>query len=256
MAVDEFGAGVATICRHVQWSECRTAPSIRLSACGGLLPVSSEQGSVQAVPRGAQWQPPRREAPKFDPPCCVHDCVLHAVLSVAHTAMGGLLMSLEEFNYIAEIVASVAVIASLIYVGRQVRDNTKATHAAAAQSFADTMNGYVGLINASPNLARVLDSAANGLNDLKRSEVIQFGAFLDQLMINAESLYYQNIDGVLDERLWDTYRHVIVDILSQKGTQEWWERRRHWFGQQFANAVDQLSSEVAAKPMHFASVET
>ncbi len=41
-------------------------------------------------------------------------------------------MTLEEFNYIAEIFASIAVVASLIYVGLGVRQNTAATQASIA----------------------------------------------------------------------------------------------------------------------------
>ncbi len=76
-------------------------------------------------------------------------------------------MSLEEFNYIAEIIASIAVIASLLYVGLQVKQNTEATRATAAQSFAEVDNGFVGLINTSNNLADILHRGAMGLSELK-----------------------------------------------------------------------------------------
>ncbi len=164
-------------------------------------------------------------------------------------------MELEQLSFISEIVAAIAVIASLIYVGRQVKENTTATKSTAAQAMADTMNGYVGLINSSSNLSDILHKGATGLDNLQGGEVIQFGAFHDQMFICSESLYYQWSDGVLDEHLWNTYRHAIVDILMQKGSQDWWENRRHWFGTQFAAAVEELCSEVSAKPMHFASVE-
>ncbi len=164
-------------------------------------------------------------------------------------------MTLLEWGALGELIGGVAIIASLIYVGRQVKENTTATKSAAAQAMADTMNGYVGLINASSNLSDILHRGATGLDNLQGGEVIQFGAFHDQMFICSESLYYQWSDGVLDEHLWNTYRHAIVDILMQKGSQDWWENRRHWFGTQFAAAVEELCSEVSAKPMHFASVE-
>ena len=164
-------------------------------------------------------------------------------------------MGLEQLSFISEIVAAIAVIASLIYVGRQVRENTTATKSAAAQAMAGAVNGYVGLINSSTNLADILHRGATGMNKLQGGEVIQFGAFLDQMFINCEAVYYQWRDGVLDERLWDTYRHVIVDMMSQEGSREWWANRRHWFGTEFADSVEELCSEVPAKPMHFASVE-
>ena len=164
-------------------------------------------------------------------------------------------MELEQLSFISEIIAAIALIASLIYVGRQVKANTTATRSAAAQACADTTNGYVGLINSSPNLSDILHRGATGLGNLQGGEVIQFGAFHDQMFICTESIYSQWRDGVLDEQLWGTYRHAIVDILMQKGSQDWWENRRHWFGTEFAAAVDELCSEVSAKPMHFASVE-
>jgi len=164
-------------------------------------------------------------------------------------------MTLEQLYFIGEIVATIAVIASLIYVGRQVKENTVATRATAAQAMAGTMNGYVGLINSSTNLADVLHRGATGMHKLQGGEIIQFGAFLDQMYINSEAVYYQWRDGVLDERLWDTYRHVIVDMMSQEGTRDWWQQRRHWFGDQFSTALEDLCSEIPAKPMHSAAVK-
>ena len=49
-------------------------------------------------------------------------------------------MTLEHFYYIAELVAALALVISLIYVGIQVKLSTKAPQAATAQSYVDTMN--------------------------------------------------------------------------------------------------------------------
>ena len=80
-------------------------------------------------------------------------------------------MTLEQYYYIAELAAAVALIISLIYVGIQVKLSTKATQAATAQSYVDTMNGYVGLINSSRNLAKVLHGGANGLDNLQGEDI-------------------------------------------------------------------------------------
>lgn len=162
-------------------------------------------------------------------------------------------MTLEQVYFICEIVAAFAVIMSLIYVGVQVKENTKATRATAAQSFVDTMNGYVGLINSSGTLADVLDRGSGGLENVRGGEVIQFSAFHDQSFITFESFYYQWRDGIFDDRLWETYRHALVDLLHMKGGQEWWANRRHWFSEDFVDEVGRLTSEVTSKPMHFRS---
>jgi hypothetical protein len=163
-------------------------------------------------------------------------------------------MTLEEFNYIAEIIASIAVIVSLIYIGLEVRQNTAATEAATGQSFVASMNSYVGLINSSANLADILDRGAEGLSNLKTSEIIQFGAFLDQCFINYENYYYQWRNGVLDSRLWSIYRHALADLLLQPGQQEWWETKRHWYEKEFQEYVNEVIENEEGKPMHPFSV--
>ena len=164
-------------------------------------------------------------------------------------------MTLEEFNYLAEIIASLAVIASLIYVGLGIRQNTVATQVTGRQSYVDTMNDYVSLINSSPNLADILHRGADGLSNLKNGEIIQFGAFLDQNFISYETGYFQWKAGALDPRLWSIYSHCIADFMVQTGQQQWWETKRHWYDKEFQEYVNQVISSGEAKPMHPLSVE-
>ncbi len=127
--------------------------------------------------------------------------------------------------------------------------------AATGQSWFDTFDGHVGLINSSPTLADILHSGANGLSNLKNGEVIQFGAFIDQSFANFETFYFQWKAGVLDPRLWSIQSHAIADFMVQTGQQQWWETKRHWFDQEFQEYVDHVIDEVDAKPMHPFSVE-
>ena len=160
-------------------------------------------------------------------------------------------MTLEQYYFIGELVGAGALIISLVYVGVQVKLGTKATKAGAAQSFVDTNNGFVGLINQSPTLADILFRGSQGMANLHAGETIQFSAFHDCCFISFESYYFMSQEGVLDERLWDTYTHALVDLLHQKGMQEWWQARSHWFSKDFVEHVDRLRDDVASKPMHF-----
>jgi hypothetical protein len=159
-------------------------------------------------------------------------------------------MTLEEFNFIAEIIASIAVIASLLYVGLQVKQNTEATRATAAQSFAEVDNGFVGLINTSNNLADILHRGAMSLSDLKGGELIQFMAFNDTAFMAMQSAYYQWDNGALDDRLWSSFKHAILGMLVQPGQREWWQHRRHWYDESFRDYVEAAAAAEPAKPMH------
>jgi len=164
-------------------------------------------------------------------------------------------MPLVQLANIAEIVAAALVIVSLIYVGIQIRQNTAATQAATGQSWFNTFDGHVGLINSSPTLADILHRGATGLSNLKDSEIIQFGAFLDQSFTSFEVYYFQWKAGKLDARLWSTQRHAIAALLMQPGQQQWWETRRHWYDIEFQEYVNQVIDSGEGKPMHPFSVE-
>ncbi len=159
-------------------------------------------------------------------------------------------MTLEEFNYIAEIIASIAVIASLLYVALQIKQNTAATQATAAQSFAEVDNGFVGLINSSHNLADILHRGAMGLSELKGGELIQFMAFHDAAFMAIQSAYCQWDKGALDNRLWNSFKQAILDLLVQPGQREWWQHRCHWYDAGFREYVDSAAKSEPAKPMH------
>ncbi len=159
-------------------------------------------------------------------------------------------MTLEQFNFIAEIVASIAVIASLIYVGREVGQNTDATHAAAAQASVSAINEYVGLINDADKLADILHKGSRGMSELKDGDLIRFMAFHDQVFISFQSYYLQWKDGTLDERLWLTQKQAALDLLSQGGQQDWWAARRHWFFPEFQDYLEDLAATAISKPMH------
>jgi hypothetical protein len=163
-------------------------------------------------------------------------------------------MSLEEINYTAEIIASIAVIASLIYIGREVSQNTAAMRTAAAQASVNAVNDYVGLINSADKLADILHEGARGLSSLQGGDLIRFMAFNEQSFIACQSYYLQWKDGTLDDRLWQLHRQTALEQLSQPGQQEFWSLRRHWFFPEFVDYIENLESSGVYKPMHQGAV--
>ncbi len=159
-------------------------------------------------------------------------------------------MTLEEFNFIAEIIASIAVIASLIYVGREVGQNTEATHSAAAQAMVSANTELVGIINDSDTLADILYQGGRGMSALKNGDLIRFMAFHDQVFLSFQSQFLQWKEGTLDERLWLTQKQAALDLMSQAGQQDWWAARRHWFFPEFQDYLENLAAKAMSKPMH------
>ena len=84
-------------------------------------------------------------------------------------------LTLEQAYYIGELVGVVVVIASLIFVGLQIRQNTEVSRLTAAQAYADVDNAFVGIINTSQNLADILHRGSEEelqIDDCQRSRVV------------------------------------------------------------------------------------
>ncbi len=163
-------------------------------------------------------------------------------------------MPLDQLANIAEISAAALLIVSLIYVGLQVRQSTKAAYATTTQAHAEIAMGYVGLVNLSSNLADILVQGARGLSSLKEGDLLRFIGFHDQVFTAFQSFYLQYLNGVLDERLWNTYDQVMRDMFAEVGPQDWWKLRQHWFCEEFRNYIEDVTGKEQRQPMYPDSV--
>ena len=68
-------------------------------------------------------------------------------------------MGLSDWVAVAEIFGAVAIVVSLVFVGIQIRDNTKATHAATFQDHMGYEIDFVSRVGSDPDLARIWETA-------------------------------------------------------------------------------------------------
>ena len=71
-------------------------------------------------------------------------------------------MTLEQYAYLGEIIAAIAVIASLVYIGTELRQNTAALQAQVRASRTDIRRGSYERIVDNPDVVRAITKARNG----------------------------------------------------------------------------------------------
>ena len=81
---------------------------------------------------------------------------------------------------------------------------------------------------------------------LEGTDLVRFGALMNQLFRNGEELYYLQLEGHLDPRVWRGWEAVIRDFSGHPGIQAFWRSRSHWFSEDFAKFVNQVQQ--TAKP--------
>ena len=146
-------------------------------------------------------------------------------------------MTLSDLGAIGELVGGIAVIASLVYVGLQIRQSTAASQTATQQAFSKQFSD-VSLILADAAVSDVFVRGLEGIESLKQSELVSFIAILSSITRSLESFYFQRTKGDFDPRLFDGWLVQYLDLYAYPGMGEFWAIRRHVFSDEFVAFVD------------------
>jgi hypothetical protein len=138
---------------------------------------------------------------------------------------------------VAEIVAAAAVIASLIYLAVQIRQNNHLLRSGSRQALVtnDITSLASNFQNADVFAKYVTDAELSAEDQLRLS----FMFALD--LRNREFEYFQYMNGLLDEQTWLAYRHVVLINHSTAHGRAWWDKiGRSIVDPAFAKLVDEL----------------
>jgi len=156
-------------------------------------------------------------------------------------------MTLEELAYLSQFVGVVAVLASLIFVGLQIRQNTKAIKATSHHAITDSFNAINTLILSDPKVARTWRLAVLGtteeLEALDEEERISVNFMLLANFRIFETLYYQYKNGTLDKKLFDAELKTLKWAVAQPGFSAWWPNNPISLSDEFRSFIDDLARD-------------
>jgi hypothetical protein len=149
---------------------------------------------------------------------------------------------LETIATIANILASAAVVLTLVFIGMQLRQNAELTRMAAAQTSAQLLSSNLGRIIENPDLAELItrDGAPESWS---RAERLRVSNFLSASFRHFEVLHTHRRFGVFEEELWGGTEARLRDSLDSVGVREWWKESRSFYAKSFVAYVDEIAAE-------------
>ena len=157
-------------------------------------------------------------------------------------------MTLEQASLIAQIVSAVAVIASLIFVGIQLRRATSAIRATSSQAHSGLYTDLVQSIIDNADFARLWSVGLTDPKALGEEDWVRFVAYASALFRLYESSRVQWLNGRLDEEHWHTIERQAADFGHLPGLQLAWNLRGHWFSPEFRAWFDGLTPVQQPRP--------
>lgn len=154
-------------------------------------------------------------------------------------------MTLSELADIGELVGGVAVVASLVYLALQVRQNTRAVRGSTLHLNTDLWASLF-LRLSDESVAQAYVSGMAGRPDIKPLHYTQFYFICKTMFLALEDQFYQARQGTLDPEIYAAYERATSEqLLAFAGFRIWWLQTRSTFSPHFVERVDAL---IAAAP--------
>lgn len=156
-------------------------------------------------------------------------------------------MTLETLALFSQVIGTIAVFASLIFVGLQIRQQADATRAQTEQAIATNWMALAQVIGASAEAFTAgLLSKSPTFADLNDADRMRYLTALFALFKHYENMFLQFKKGRIGEADWQPWSNHLEMYFHQPGVQSWWVLRKATFSPEF---VDFLDTSVAPKEL-------
>lgn len=152
-------------------------------------------------------------------------------------------MTLSELYQISQTVSSVAVVTSLVFVGVQVRQNTKATRAASHHAVSEALNSLNLLWAQDGEVTRIWLAGMDDRQALTLQERWRFDSMVRGYLHVCETMYTQADLGAGDIGIVVAEEEGIRTIFKSKSVQAWWVENPYGFSLQFRNYIASLNGD-------------
>jgi len=148
-------------------------------------------------------------------------------------------MTLEDFYFVSQIAAALGIMASLIFVGLQVRQSTRQAKSDAVQAVHDNFAEWYMAVASTPFKAEGgVKGLRGGLSALSEAENMNFVTDVMAVTSYLQSAYFKWRDGDLPDELWHSWEKSSLSYLDTTGGKEFWEIRKYIFAPDFVEYVE------------------
>ena len=111
-------------------------------------------------------------------------------------------MTLEDLGNIGEFLGAIGVIASLVYLAVQIRQNTRSVRSATYQSSTRDIVHLSDQLSQDPELTRIWFEGLHGFDSMPKADRRRFAAYMTGAFRRYESMLYQTQQGLLEQEWW------------------------------------------------------
>ncbi len=147
-------------------------------------------------------------------------------------------LKLSEWANVAEIIASVVIVASIVYVGLEVNQNTKALQNESYQFVISGLRESNALLLADEDLNRIFEAGVSTPSSLSDEEWRKFSTFMIGRWANWEYLFLMRQEGSISPAAWSAFDPGFRVQVCAPGYLRFFEENRLRHAPEFMEYLD------------------
>jgi len=151
---------------------------------------------------------------------------------------------LQALGNIGEFLGAIGVIVSLVYVARQMIDNTRSVKASSFNRMVQNSVQLLEHVFTDPEFAAFVDRAERDPEGLTSAERLRWDAYMTAVFRHFGNLVYQHKVGAMSAPMWESYRRTLVDDLRTPSWADWYRSHSHLFSKTLTDEVDKALAEI------------
>ncbi len=153
----------------------------------------------------------------------------------------------QDLGSLGEFVGALGVVISLVYLARQMSQNTISVRAASFNSMTENSIRILEHSFRDADFAEFLHRAERDPSSLSPMEVVRWDAYMTAVYRHFGNLVYQYRVGVLDRQMWHSYRDTLKRHLRTPSWRAWFEENEADFSTSLVELVQRSVRELEAE---------
>jgi len=156
----------------------------------------------------------------------------------------------EALGAIENLLAAIGVIATLIYLSIQIRQNTKAVRSSCVQNLVQSLSTTAQAAAENQSMIPLLLKANTGAGTLSEEERTRLHFWFIMTFRRFEGVYFQHDLGFVDATMIEGFERSHTAILASKSGHAWWTNSKEIFNSAFVSYVEELLRKGTPKTLH------
>lgn len=140
---------------------------------------------------------------------------------------------------ISDSLAAVAVVVSLLYLARQIRDGSASASATTHYEITQALNNVFFDIAKDPSLSEIFHKGNRNPEELTNEEIPRYMTMVGVIFSIFNNLHLQYEKGTLVEESWESALSSMEHLVKNNGVRYWWQYNRTHYRPGFCAILEQ-----------------